>query len=76
MKHSWLPKHCASLKKLDAGDEVQKKKVIVSVNFSHALFFLLSKRDNLVMQALVWLCTFCSESSVLALSSLVLNMAI
>ena len=40
-------------KKLDDGEE----KKTVSVNFSHALFSLLSTHDNLVMtQALVWVC--------------------
>jgi len=35
-------------------DKVQKKK-IVSLNFSHALFTLLSTHDHSAMQALVWL---------------------
>jgi hypothetical protein len=34
-------------------DEVPKKK-IVSVNFIHALSFLLFARDELALQALVW----------------------
>jgi hypothetical protein len=43
----------ASLKKLDHGQNPKKK--LVSVNFSHALFSLLSTHDDLVMQAFVWL---------------------
>jgi len=35
-------------------DKVQKEK-FVSVNFSHAMFSLLSTHDSSVMQALVWL---------------------
>jgi len=33
----------------------KKKKMIVSVNFSHVLLSLLSTYDNLVMQVSVWL---------------------
>ena len=36
-------------------DRVKKKKKIMSVNFSHSLFFLSFTHDDLVMQALVWL---------------------
>jgi len=35
-------------------DKVQKKKT-VSMNFSHAVFSLLFRHDDLVIQALVWL---------------------
>jgi hypothetical protein len=38
-------------------DKFQQKK-FVSVNFSHALFSLLSEHDDLAMQALVWLHMF------------------
>jgi hypothetical protein len=40
-------------KKLDDGQSPKKK--TLSVNFSHAMFSLLSTHDNLVMQALVWI---------------------
>jgi hypothetical protein len=46
---------CFSLKKIDDGQSPKKKK-IVSVNFSRALFSLLFTHDTLAMQALVWLC--------------------
>jgi hypothetical protein len=42
-------------KKLDDG---QSRKKDVSVNFSHALFSLLSTHDNLSMQTLGWLWLF------------------
>ena len=35
---------------------MKSKKKIVPINFSHALLSLLYTRDNLAMQALVWLC--------------------
>jgi len=38
-------------------DKFQQKK-FVSANFSHALFSLLSERDDLAIQALVWLHMF------------------
>jgi hypothetical protein len=35
--------------------QTKKKKMIVSVNFSHALLSVLPAHDNLVMQVSVWL---------------------
>jgi hypothetical protein len=43
-------------KKLDDGQSPKKEDV--SVNFSHALFRVLSTHDNLSMQTLGWLCLF------------------
>jgi hypothetical protein len=52
-KKSWLPEWCASLKN-ETMDKVQARK-IVSVNFSHAFFSLLSTYDDLAMLVVVWL---------------------
>jgi len=46
--------------------KVSKEKT-VSVNFSHALFYLSFMHDDRAMQALVWLYTVHSERSSLAL---------
>jgi len=41
-------------KELDYGQSKKKGGSTIAVNFSHALFSLLSTHDDLVMEALVW----------------------
>jgi len=43
---------CFFKKKLDS----VRINIVVSINFIHVVFSHLSTRDNLVMQAFVWLC--------------------